>query len=223
MCGRFAFNPARVDLKTLFDIGRIDTPAETSYNIAPTQPVWAVVQRDGVNTLERMQWGLIPAWAKDPKIGSKMINARAETIAEKPSFKRLLKSRRCLILADGFYEWRESGAKRKTPLFVCLESREPFAFAGLFDTWTPPGGEPMNTCTIVTTSANELMAAFHHRMPVILAKSDRKLWLDPSFQDTAKLLPLLRPYPAEEMVAYEVSSRVNSPKNNSAELIQAVM
>lgn len=223
MCGRFAFNPSKVDLKTFFDIGRVDTPPETSYNIAPTQPVWAVVQRDGVNTLERMHWGLIPAWAKDPKIGSKMINARAETLGEKPTFKRLLKSQRCLILADGFYEWRESGTKRKTPLFICLESRQPFAFAGLYDTWTSSGGEPMNSCTIITTTPNELMAAFHHRMPVILAKKDQKVWLDPSFQDSANLLGLLKPYPAEEMVAYEVSNQVNSPKNNSAALIQAVM
>ncbi len=222
MCGRFTFHTGSADLQTLFNLGPVSKEIRPSYNIAPTHSVLTVVQRDGTNTLESMQWGLVPVWAQDPKIGSKMINARAETISEKPSFKRLLKSRRCLILADGFYEWRQGEGKKKTPLHIRMKSEQPFAFAGLYDTWTPPQGDPLTSCTIITTTANELMATFHHRMPVILPQPNYARWLDPSFQDTETLLSFLTPYPASEMVAYAVSDQVNSPNQNSPRLIEAV-
>lgn len=222
MCGRFTFHADTDTVQAMLNLGPIHTETGPSFNIAPTHSVLTVVQRDGVNNLERMQWGLIPAWSKDPKIGSKMINARAETLDEKPSFKRLLKSQRCLILADGFYEWRQGIGKKKTPLHIRLKSGQPFAFAGLYDTWRPPQGDPLTSCTIITTAANELMAAFHHRMPVILYREDYTRWLDPSFDDIEALVSSLKQYPADEMIAYAVSDEVNSPQHNTPRLIEAV-
>ncbi len=222
MCGRFTLSTDLAHLQLAFQIDQIKAEPTPSFNVAPTHAVSVLVQRQGSNTLEMMHWGLIPVWAKDPQIGSKMINARVETVAEKPSFKRLLKNQRCLILADGFYEWREDSGK-KSPMFIRLRSQEPFGFAGLFDMWKSPEGETVTSCTIITTAANELMRPFHHRMPIILPKSVHAKWLDPALQDSADLLPLLQPYPAEEMEAYPVSTRVNSPSHNSPECIEPVV
>jgi putative SOS response-associated peptidase YedK len=176
-----------------------------------------------------LQWGLIPAWAKDPSIGYKTINARAETAAEKPSFRAAFRHRRCLIPADGFYEWQQAADRKgkKQPYFISLQDRQPFAFAGLHEYWENPTGEILETCTILTTSANEIMAPIHdsavptlsERMPVILAPDEYALWLD-SNAKIDRLQALLDPYPAATMQLYPVSTLVNSPKNDSAECRQ---
>ncbi len=221
MCGRFTLSTKLSDIKRTFNIKEVEAAPEASYNIAPTQPVAVVVARDGVNTLESMRWGLIPFWAKDQAIGSKMINARAETLTEKPAFKRPFKSQRCLVVADGFYEWRKVGTK-KIPMFVRLKSKRPFGFAGLYDTWKTPEGDHIASCTIITTPPNALLKPIHDRMPVIIPKDEYELWLDSTIQDVGELMPLLQPYSAKEMEAYEVSRMVNSPANNSPECIAPV-
>jgi len=167
-------------------------------------------------------WGLIPSWAKDPSIGNRMINARSETLAEKPSFKAAYKRRRCLVLADGFYEWRKNPDKSKTPMYVQLESRDPFAFAGLWESWHSPDGDHVLSCTIITTQPNDFVRKIHNRMPVILPRRAYEQWLDPDEQKPDRLQPLLAPYPAEEMTAYPVSTTVNNPRNETPECIEPV-
>lgn len=220
MCGRFTMHVSMDELKALFDLDHTPEDVPERYNIAPTQQV-AVILPQGENerALEYLRWGLIPSWAKDPKIGSRMINARAETVAEKPSFRTALKKRRCLIIADGFYEWKTEGGK-KVPMYIRLKSGEPFAFAGLWDVWQAPTGESLRTCTIITTAANETLGQFHHRMPVILPKENHDRWLDVNLHETAPLLELLNPYPADLMEAGPVSTKVNSAKNEGPELIE---
>jgi putative SOS response-associated peptidase YedK len=221
MCGRFVVFSSLEEIREAFAVQQVRYQVEPSYNVAPTQSVAVVVQREGVNTLEKMRWGLIPAWAKDPAIGSRMINARAETVGEKPSFKRPLKDRRCLVVADGFYEWQKTG-QAKIPMFIRLKSGQPFGFAGLYDVWTSPEGEAVASCTIITTSANDLMQPIHDRMPVILPKPQEATWLNPAIQRAADVLPLLVPYSAADMEAYPVSRLVNSPENNSPDCIRPV-
>ncbi len=222
MCGRFSLAAKTQQLAEAF--AGVEFPAGVSprYNIAPTQPV-AVIANTGQNKLDFFLWGLIPSWAKDPAIGQQMINARAETLAEKPSFKAAYRRRRCLILADGFYEWRkEADGKTKTPLHIGLESGQPFALAGLWERWASPMGDEILSCTIITTSPNELMAAIHNRMPVILPPEAYALWLDPAERAATELAPLLRPFPAELMHAYPVSKLVNNPRNDSPACIERV-
>ena len=221
MCGRFIIKSDLDQIQLAFNIDQVEAQVQPSYNIAPTQSIVTVAQHDGQNVLENMRWGLIPVWAKDMSIGSKMINARAESVAEKASFKRPLKSRRCLIVADGFYEWQKEGAK-KIPMFIHLKSQKPFAFAGLYDVWKSPDGDWITSCAIITTRPNELMETIHNRMPVILPKTAYKSWLDAANQDLDELVALLQPYPADKMLAYPVSPLVNSPRNNSPECIQAI-
>ena len=222
MCGRFTL---KTDPETLTEtFPGFTTPAADEmsprYNIAPSQQV-AVVANNGDNNVEFFQWGLIPSWAKDPKIGNRMINARAETLAEKPSFRTPYKRRRCLILTDGFYEWKaEPGSKTKTPHYIRLKSEKPFAFAGLWEAWSPNiDDDPLLSCTIITTSPNSLMETIHRRMPVILEPDSYQQWLDPSDQPPAQLDGLLKPYPADEMEAYPVSRLVNRPSNDSPDCI----
>ena len=193
------------------------------YNIAPTQPVATVVRdaESGRNRLAIMRWGLIPSWAKDPTIGSKLINARGESVAEKPSFRAALRARRCLIVADGFYEWQAQDDGPKQPLFITLQDRQPFGLAGLWERWTEPeSGETVTTCTIITTAPNALMATIHNRMPVILPREAYAAWLDPAQTDSQRVVPLLKPYPADLMTAWPVSRKVNSPANDDASLIE---
>jgi len=181
------------------------------FNIAPTQAVAAVRARaDGGRELVALTWGLIPSWSKDRTIGSRLINARAETVGEKPAFRAALRARRCLVLADGFYEWQKLGT-RKQPHHIRMRDGRPFAFAGLWERWTPPEGDPVESCTIITTLPNEVVAPIHDRMPAILAPADLDRWLDPGARDPAAVAALLRPYPAGDMTAYPVSLRVNSP------------
>ena len=221
MCGRFTLQTPVKELATFF--GLAETPdLAARYNIAPTQPVATVVVLTGNRRLRLMRWGLVPPWAKDLSIGSRMINARAETVAEKPAFRSAFKHRRCLVMADGFFEWQTKG-KAKQPYHVARKDGSPFAFAGLWERWEPAdGGEPVESCTIITTEANALVRRFHDRMPVILDPEDFDLWLDPAVTEPERLPPLLRPYPAEKMEAYPVSSIVNSPAHESAECLQPV-
>ena len=218
MCGRFTLTTNLGAIAKRFGVSRFLEEVGPRYNIAPTQTV-IVVNDDGTRHLTQMQWGLIPSWAKDPAIGNRMINARAETVATKPTFRVALRKRRCLIPADGFYEWKPTG-RRKQPVYIALKSREPFGFAGLWEVWTSSGGEEIKSCTIITTEANELQKPIHDRMPVILTRESEAVWLDPAIQEPARLLPLLKPYPAEEMEAYPVSARMNNPSHDGPECIE---
>ena len=218
MCGRFTLTVDPGELQQQFGLSE-PPPAELTprYNITPTQAV-AVVANNADRKLELFQWGLIPSWAKDPKIGNKLINARAETLAEKPSFRNALKRRRCLVVADGFYEWKKTGAA-KTPMYVQLKDGRPFAFAGLWEVWQPPDGSLIKTCTIITTEPNALMSAIHNRMPAILAPASYDLWLTPGELSAAAVLPLLKPYDPAQMKAAPVSTRVNSAAVDAPELV----
>jgi putative SOS response-associated peptidase YedK len=209
VCGRFTLTTNLGAIAKRFGISRFLEEVGPRYNVAPTQSV-IVVNDDGTRHLAEMRWGLIPSWAKEAAIGNRMINARAETVATKPAFRMALRKRRCLVVADGFYEWQLLG-RRKQPVYIALKSREPFGFAGLWETWTAPDGDEIKTCTMITTEANELLKPIHDRMPVILMREAEGVWLDPTIQDPAVLLPLLTPYPAEEIEWYPVSTRVNNP------------
>ncbi len=216
MCGRFTLT---IDINTVAKAFHVapTVQATARYNIAPTQEV-VTVMRNGAAHLELLRWGLIPSWAKEESIGSKMINARAETLAEKPSFKGLLRSKRCLVVADGFYEWKQEHGG-KVPMYITMKDHEPFAFAGLWDTWKSPEGEQIRTCTIITTNPNDVVLPIHNRMPAILTPEAREEWLDPGLQDDHVLLHLLSPYPSDAMIARPVSRLVNNPRNDSPELI----
>ena len=219
MCGRFTLTVDPAELQDSFNDFTFPPQFAPRFNIAPTQPVLAI-PNDGRNKADFFVWGLIPSWAKDPSIGNRLINARGETLAEKPSFRGGYKYKRCLVLADGFYEWmKQPGTKTKVPHFIHMKDRRPFAFAGLWDEWNGPDGSQIRSCTIVTTEPNELMAPIHNRMPVILPHDAYAQWLDTAPQTRETLQPLIRPYPAEEMAAYPVSTLVNSPKNDRAECV----
>lgn len=217
MCGRFAlYGPLR-DIYERYIIDAFQMDFQERYNIAPSQQVLAVVSNGEQNRIGYLKWGLVPGWAKDPAVGNKMINARAETLAEKPSFREAYKKRRCIIPVSGFYEWQKH-ANGKTPMYIHLPKQKIFSVAGLWERWTSPDGQTITTCTIVTTEPNELMEPIHNRMPVILDQSAEKVWLDRD-ADVQDLQSLLVPYPADLMQAYAVSSQVNSPKNDNASLI----
>lgn len=220
MCGRFVCKSNEEEIGEEFEVepGDFSLSLEPRYNIAPGQQAAAVLF-DGRRKVEGLQWGLIPFWAKDPKIGYKMINARAETLAEKHSFRNSLRKKRCLVVADGFYEWRKDGAK-KTPMYVRLKGGRPFGFAGLYDDWKSPEGKAVRTFTIVTTPPNKLISPIHDRMPVILPKEAYAAWLGQ--EGPGEVLNLLRPFPESEMEAWRVSPAVNSPQNDGPECIQPV-
>ena len=220
MCGRFTLTVNPADLQETFENYTFPQTFAPRFNIAPTQPILAI-PNDDRRTADFFIWGLIPMWAKDPSIGSRLINARAETIEEKPSFRGSLKYKRCLILADGFYEWKSAG-KTKIPYFIHMSDRKPFAFAGLWDSWNSPDGSQVKSCTIITTEPNDLMSLIHNRMPAILHPRDYEKWLDPSAQTPETLKPLIKPYPAEEMNAYPVSTLVNKPENDIPGLVVPV-
>lgn len=219
MCGRFTLTVDPAELQDAFTEFTFPSQFAPRFNIAPTQPILAV-PNDAKNTADFFIWGLIPSWAKDPTIGQRLINARAETLAEKPSFRGGFKYKRCLILADGFYEWQaQPGAKTKIPHFIFIKDRQPFAFAGLWDEWQAPDGGVVRTATIITTEPNELMSKLHNRMPVILDPSDYAEWLDPAARTPDSLQALLKPFPAERMSAHPVSTLVNTPANDRPELV----
>ncbi len=220
MCGRFT---QTATAETIAEQFHLDEPPlfKARYNISPSQRVAAIriTPESAKRACAMLRWGLIPSWATDPKIGDQCINAKAETVAEKPSFRAAFKQRRCLVLADGFYEWQRQG-KRKQPMWIGLKNKRPFAFAGLWEQWTPAEGAPLETCTIITTEPNELMAPIHNRMPVILSPSCYDPWLDPGFQDVASLTSFLYPYPSEELTAYPVSTLVNNPRNELSQCLE---
>jgi putative SOS response-associated peptidase YedK len=217
MCGRYTLRTPIDVLAEGFEIQEYPSSITPNYNVAPTQEVAAVVEENEMRKLEMFHWGLIPSWAKDPSIGNKMINARAETVSEKPSFRSAFKKRRCLILADGFYEWQKTD-DGKQPYHIKMQDDSPFAFAGLWEIWKDE--EEIRSCTIITTAANDLMDEIHHRMPVILPPDDYDMWLDPDFDENEPLTSLLKPYSSDKMEAYIVSRRVNKPSNNEPSVVE---
>jgi putative SOS response-associated peptidase YedK len=226
MCGRFVSASAPDEIARYFDAAAPEALLEPSYNVAPTNDVYAVLDDGGVRRVGAFHWGLVPGWAKDPKVGSRMINARAETLASKNAYKPALKRRRCLIPADGFYEWKKlADAKRKQPYFAHRPDGEPLAFAGLWEVWRGPKdadgerGEALHSCTIITTTANETMAEVHDRMPVILPRSAWDAWLDPTNDDLETLGKLLVPAPAGLISLRPVSTQVNNVRNKGPELV----
>jgi putative SOS response-associated peptidase YedK len=223
MCGRFTLTADPNEIQAAFPWLSVPEGIQPRYNIAPTQPI-AVVANDGKNKLDFYIWGLIPSWAKDPTIGNRLINARAETLAEKPAFRAALRRRRCLVLADGFYEWRqEPGRKTKVPMYIRLRTGKPFAFAGLWETWESPDGSTILSGTIITTEPNLLMQDIHNRMPVIVHEADYRLWLTQDEVELRQVEKIFQPYPSAEMVAQPVSSLVNSPANESPDLIKPLV
>lgn len=222
MCGRFTLTASIDEILDRFDIQAFldEENYAPSYNIAPSQSVLAIINDGKANRMGFLKWGLIPPWAKDMSIGYKMINARAETIAEKPSFRHAFQKKRCLIIADSFYEWKLHKDKTKTPMRIKLKGEDLFAMAGLWEQWKSPEGKSVFSCSVITTTPNELMTEIHDRMPVILRPEDEPTWLNPANKDPKLLSHLLVPLDHKRMEAYEVSPLVNSPKNNSIQLIQ---
>jgi putative SOS response-associated peptidase YedK len=215
MCGRFSLTANEAELNLRFELEGGDAPYVPRYNGAPTQ-LLAVITGESPHRLSFHRWGLIPPWAKDISIGNKMINARAETITEKASFRTPLFSKRCLVPADGFYEWQQDAGKQPYRIFV--KNNALFAMAGLWERWKSPTGEVVESFSIITTEANEFMKPIHNRMPVILKREDEKTWL--GSKDSVKILSLLKPYAAEDMDAYPVSKLVNSPRNEAPSIIE---
>jgi putative SOS response-associated peptidase YedK len=217
MCGRFA---RRSDPKRLAkEFGVAEAPeAEPSYNVAPTHNILAVREGGDGREMTFLKWGLVPSWAKDASIGARLINARSETVEEKPSFRDAFRRRRCVIPADGFYEWRREGG-RKQPFFFRMRDERPFGLAGIWERWEGAGGEAINSCTILTTEANGVLRPVHDRMPVILHPEEHSVWLEGGAREMESLIELLRPYPAKEMVGYPVGPLVNNPRSKGPELI----
>jgi putative SOS response-associated peptidase YedK len=223
MCGRFVLMTVGKDLAKRFGLEE-ELHLKPRYNIAPTQMV-AVIRIDR-DTLQRrlvlVKWGLIPFWAKDASIGNRLINARGETVAEKPAFRAAFKSRRCLVPADGYYEWKKMKEGHKQPYFASNADGSPFAFAGLWEKWQAPEDEIIESCTILTTDANDLTQPIHDRMPVIMKPEDYGLWLDSEVKDQKLLKPLLRPYPSSEMKVEPVSPKVNKASYDAPNCVEVV-
>jgi putative SOS response-associated peptidase YedK len=218
VCGRFTLFASNDEIARLLDLPEV--PAiPPRYNVAPTQTLFAVrVNQAGDREPAFLRWGLIPSWADDPAVGNRMINARSETVADRPAFRSAFRKRRCLIPASGFYEWQKTGGK-KQPYYIRTRNGQPFVFAGLWESWSR-GEEPVESCTIVTTEANDLMRPLHDRMPVILHREDYDRWLDTGLQDASKLMPLLVPYSGDDLTAYAVSTRVNNARNEDARCVE---
>ncbi len=221
MCGRFSLISSEELIKRIFRLNR--APVQVRFNIAPSQNISVI--RNHPSTQDRelvpMRWGLIPSWAKDMKIGNRMINAKSETVFEKPAFRNAIKRRRCLIPADGFFEWKKL-KKGKQPYYISLENHEPFAFAGIWESWKSDPQTTIESCTILTTSANELIQPLHERMPVIIPIPDHPIWLDPERQSAEEQMSLFHPFPAEEMTMYPVGDWVNHVGNDIPDCIESV-
>jgi putative SOS response-associated peptidase YedK len=223
MCGRYTIvvSMEELMLRYLSDLPT-DRYHRPRYNVAPMQQVMAVIHDGERNRLGELRWGLVPSWATDEKIGGKMINARAETLLEKPAFRTLVSRKRCLVPADGFYEWKITG-DRKQPMRITLKEETVFSFAALYDTWvSPEDGRKLSTCTIITTEPNRLMADIHNRMPAILRREDEPVWLDRSNRNAQQAMELLKPYPAEQMRAYPVSAKVGNVKNDTEDCLEEI-
>ena len=219
MCGRFALTHI-VGLPVRFLLQSFDLDFKPRYNIAPTQEV-PIIVRESPNKAVMMRWGLVPFWAKDPKIGNKMINARAETVKTKPAFRVSLKRKRCLVPATGFFEWKRT-KDGKIPHFVKMKDESFFAFAGLYDHWKDPEGNKLLTFTIITTEPNAMMGKIHNRMPVILKQEDEDMWLGNEPLSPDQLAGVFRPFPARPMEAYEISTAVNNPVNDFEDIVKPV-
>lgn len=222
MCGRFTNAAKKEQIRKEFQaLVNNSTPDNPRYNITPSQMIDAVFEPETERILSQLKWGLIPHWAKDAAIGNRMINARAETLTEKPSFREAFKSRRCVIPASGFYEWQKKGTGGKQPFYFYLKDRDVFGFAGLWESWIDKTtGEELETCTIITTEANDVLKPVHDRMPVILKPESYDEWLDAKGTNTDRLQKLLVPYSADEMDSHPVSRSINIPDSNSSELIK---
>jgi putative SOS response-associated peptidase YedK len=217
MCGRATQISDRERLQRHFDLKKINAVPKPTYNLAPMQPILAIVNEDGSRVLEPYKWGLVPFWADDPKIGQRMINARAEGIAEKPAFREAFKKQRCIVPVDGFYEWKKDGDE-KIPFYFRMKDEEPFGLAGLWES-NDKFGEPIQTCAIITTEANALMASLHDRMPAILSPEEAERWLDPDASPKA-LLRSLHPFQGPGLTAYRVSKQVNNVRHNAPDCIE---
>jgi len=220
MCGRFTLHADHKKLADRFSAGMQDSEVTPHFNVAPGM-MMPIVVKNSPNKAILARWGLIPSWSRDPSIAYRTINARAEGISEKPVFREPFRKKRCLVPANGFFEWKRI-EKEKIPYYIRLTDKDLFAFAGLYDEWLDAKGSPLTTFTIITTQPNRLMEKIHSRMPVIFSKSDEDAWLDPDEHDTEKLLALLDPYPAGEMKAYPVSKLVNSPANDTKDILTPV-
>lgn len=218
MCGRFTVAMDVEELQEAFPGVDFGLYLKPNYNVAPSQQVLVIPNFNPTKALP-FHWGLIPSWSKDKKIGYKMINARAETLHEKPSLKKPYRSQRCLVPANGFFEWKKQG-NQKTPIYIQLASKKPFAFAGLWEKWEPHDQEPIQSFTIITTEANDALKSVHQRTPVILKPKDYSLWLNPEIKEFDQLSDLLVPYATDNMIYHPVSTLVNSPKNNDPECIK---
>lgn len=217
MCGRFSIVSSKESIEARFDVIFDDDHYRSVYNAAPTQ-LLPLITNIEPNKVSFYKWGLVPFWAKDQSLASKMINARSETILEKPAFKNLMKRKRCLVLSDGFYEWKQHSGGKKQPYRITLKDNALYAYAGLWDEWSESEGKKVNTFTIITTQPNELMKSIHNRMPVILNREDEKKWIDKN-TEIEQLLPLLKDYPAHLMNAFPVSTLVNSASNNDQRVL----
>jgi putative SOS response-associated peptidase YedK len=223
MCGRFTVKvkPEEIEKEFAAVTEKSGLLAKPRFNVAPSQLIAAVRQFEENRLVSGLKWGLVPSWAKEESIGNRMINARAESLTEKPSFRNAFRSRRCIIPASGFYEWKRLGEKEgKQPFYFYLTDKPVFGFAGLWETWKSETGDELESCTIITTEANAVLEPVHDRMPVIIKPADYEEWLDPKEMDTERLQQFLVPYPAEEMSSHAVSRQVNSPAFDSAELIE---
>jgi putative SOS response-associated peptidase YedK len=226
VCGRYTLTASLPDLVDIFDVPVPEFQHSPRYNIAPTQEAPVVAQDSRGRRMGLLRWGLVPSWARDPATGSRLINARSETVAEKPAFRQAFRARRCLVPADGFFEWKQevespTGKGSKQPYWIHLATREPFAFAGLWERWAPPKGDPLHSFTILTMEATEAIREIHPRMPVILPPGAWDRWLDPN-ASTEDLLGLLELQREEEVRAHPVSTLVNSPRNDGPACIEAV-
>jgi putative SOS response-associated peptidase YedK len=222
MCGRLVQQLSSERIADLFGAKQLELDVGGHYNVAPTQMVSVVLEQDGQWVVSRLRWGLIPPWAPDVSIGSRMINARAETVAEKPAFKSAFRRRRCIVPADSFYEWKRTGTT-KTPYVIERQDKQPLAFAGLWEVWRPKSSDAaVRSFTIITTEANQLVSAIHDRMPVILPDEVWGEWLDPANEDIGALQSLLVPFAAEQLHAFPVSPLVNNVRNDSPELLEPV-
>lgn len=223
MCGRFTLVTDPLQVLERFVIDEMKIDLQPRYNVAPGQLIPAIIATGGKRRIGQLRWGLVPAWAEDEKVGYKLINARAETVGDKPAFQRLLERKRCIIPADGFYEWRQLEGKKKQPMRIMMKSQALFAFAGLYDTWTSPRGEKLHSCTIITTKPNDVVRDIHERMPVILRRQDEAIWLDRERCDAELLRSLLVPYDAAEMRSYPVPVMVGNVRNDSPECIKTLL
>jgi putative SOS response-associated peptidase YedK len=223
MCGRYVLRHSAQEIQQRFDVDDFAEALEPRYNIAPTQQMPVIVQRGDKRQMQAMRWGLVPSWMKEPNASLSTFNARAEGIAEKPMYRGPIRRQRCLVPADGFYEWTPSASgSKKQPYFIHLRDNELFAFAGLYDHWRAPDGSDLWSYTIITGEPNAVLAPLHHRMAVILRREDEEEWLDPGITDPFQVMRLLKPYPADDMEAYPVAPLVNNARNDAPEMVAQV-